>query len=76
LRIRNRFYTVSSFATIHFEKGNYNFRGAAQFINWEMAKALKTNARGIYQQTKILRSSWIKKRKISYGPEFIYPAYF
>ncbi|MCU7834714.1 MAG: DUF2156 domain-containing protein [gamma proteobacterium symbiont of Taylorina sp.] len=61
--------------TIHFEKVNYSYRGAAQVINWETAKVLKDKCRYINREQD-LGIPGLRKAKLSYEPELIYPANF
>lgn len=61
--------------TIHFEKVNYNYRGAAQIINWETAKALKEQCRYINREQD-LGIPGLRQAKLSYEPELLYPANF
>ena len=61
--------------TVHFEKADYAYSGAAQIINWETAKALKDTCRYINREQD-LGLSGLRKAKLSYDPEFIYPATF
>jgi hypothetical protein len=61
--------------TIHFEKADYSFCGAAQIINWETAKALKDKCRYINREQD-LGIPGLRQAKLSYEPELIYPSYF
>jgi len=61
--------------TIHFEKVNYSYRGAAQIINWETAKVLKDKCRYINREQD-LGIPGLRQAKLSYEPELIYPAHF
>ncbi len=59
--------------TIHFEKVNYSYRGAAQIINWETAKILKDQCRYVNREQD-LGIPGLRQAKLSYDPELIYPA--
>jgi len=59
--------------TIHFEKANYSYRGATQVINWETAKVLKDKCKYINREQD-LGIQGLRKAKLSYDPELIYPA--
>jgi len=61
--------------TIHFEKINYSYRGAAQTINWETAKVLKDKCRYINREQD-LGIPGLRQAKLSYEPELIYPDNF
>ncbi len=61
--------------TINFEKINYAYPGAAQIINWETAKQLKHRCRYINREQD-LGVPGLRKAKLSYDPELLYPAYF
>ena len=61
--------------TIHFEKINYSYHGAAQIINWETAKVLKDKCRYINREQD-LGLPGLRQAKLSYEPELIYPANF
>jgi len=61
--------------TIHFEKVDYNYRGAAQIINWETAKTLKDRCRYINREQD-LGIMGLRQAKLSYDPELIYPSYY
>lgn len=53
----------------------YSYRGVDQFINWEMAKALKGKCR-FSNREQDLGIPRLRKAKRSYEPGFIYRAYF
>jgi len=59
--------------TIHFEKADYNYRGIAQVINWETAKALNKRCTYINREQD-LGVPGLRKAKLSYEPTLIYPA--
>ena len=61
--------------TIHFEKVNYSYHGAAQIVNWETAKVLKDKSRYINREQD-LGIPGLRQAKLSYEPELIYPANF
>ena len=61
--------------TIHFEKVNHRYRGAAQIINWETAKVLRNRCRYINREQD-LGIPGLRQAKLSYEPELIYPANF
>lgn len=61
--------------TIHFEKVNYSYHGAAQIINWEIAKVLKDKCEYINREQD-LGIPGLRQAKLSYEPELIYPAIF
>ena len=61
--------------TIHFEKSDYAYQGSAQMINWETAKVLKARCKYINREQD-LGIEGLRKAKLSYQPELIYPANF
>jgi len=61
--------------TIHFEKVNYSYPGAAQIINWETAKVLKDKCKYLNREQD-LGILGLRQAKLSYEPELIYPANF
>jgi len=61
--------------TIHFEKADYAYPGAAQIINQQTAKQLIHRCQYINREQD-LGIEGLRKAKLSYDPEFIYPAYF
>jgi len=61
--------------TIHFEKVDYSYQGAAQIINWETAKILKDKCKYINREQD-LGIPGLRKAKLSYEPELIYPDIF
>lgn len=60
---------------IHFEKADYSHRGAAQVINWETARLLKDRCKYINREQDLGLES-LRKAKLSYDPEIIYPSNF
>lgn len=60
---------------IHFEKVDYSYPGIAQVINWETAKVLREECRYINREQD-LGIPGLRKAKLSYEPELIYPAIF
>lgn len=59
--------------TTHFEKADYSYRGSAQVINWETAKALKGRCTYINREQD-LGVPGLRKAKLSYEPTLIYSA--
>ncbi len=59
--------------TIHFEKVDYRYPGAAQVINRETAIALKDKCNYINREQD-LGIPGLRQAKLSYDPELIYPA--
>jgi len=59
--------------TIHFEKADYRYSGVSQMINWETARILKERCQYINREQD-LGIPGLRKAKLSYEPELIYPA--